>query len=73
LIQAGLHATGQGLGEHERGGGLEFAAKQTGGHCRLENQGLPVLATYVDFGKFHIAPRLLAQPCGGRHDWPAGR
>jgi hypothetical protein len=31
LIGAGLHTSGQGLGEHERGGGLEFAAEQSAG------------------------------------------
>ena len=45
MIRAGFHTTGQGLGEHERGGGLEFAAEQIGGAGRLEPQGPPVLAT----------------------------
>jgi hypothetical protein len=71
LIGAGLHTSGQGMGEHVRGGGLEFAAEQIGGAGRLEPQRLPVLATGADPGEFHLAPRL-AQPRGGRHDLPVG-
>src|SRR6266576_7245586 len=41
FIRAGLQTTGQGLGEHERGGGLEFAAEQIGGAGCLEAQGPP--------------------------------
>jgi hypothetical protein len=62
LVQAGFHTTGQGVGEHERGGGLEFAAEQIGGAGRLEAQGLSVLAAGADLGEFHHAPRLLAWP-----------
>jgi hypothetical protein len=57
-----LPAPGQRLGEHKRGGGLESAAKQIGGAGRLKSQGPPVLATRVDLGEFHPAPRLRAQP-----------
>jgi len=38
-------------------GGVEFAAQQAGGAGRLEPQGPPVLATGVDLGQFHRAPR----------------
>jgi hypothetical protein len=57
-----LHAAGQGLGEHKRGGGLEFAAQQVGGAGRLEAQGPPVLTIHADLGEFHPALRLLARP-----------
>jgi len=57
----GLQTTGQGVGEHEHGGGLELAAQQIGGAGRLEPQGPPVLAARVDLGELHLAPRLLAQ------------
>ena len=60
FIRAGMHATGQGLGEHERGGSLEYAAEQIGGAGYLEAQGPPVLATQVDLGEFHLAPGLVA-------------
>ena len=73
FIRAGFHATGQGLGEHERGGGLECAAEQAGGAGRLESQGPPVLAARADLGEFHLALRLAGQPRGGRHDRPAGQ
>ena len=72
FIRAGFHTTGQGLGEHQRGGGLQFAAEQAGRAGRLESQGPPVLATCADLGEFHLAPRLLAQPRGARPDLPAG-
>src|SRR6266498_3624445 len=72
VIRARCHATGQDLGEHERGGGLEFGAEQLGGAGRLESQGPPVLATRTYRGEFHLAPRLPAQPSGPRHDPPAG-
>ena len=62
MIRAGFHASGQGLGEHERGGGLEFAAEQAGGAGRLESQGPPVLATGTDLGEFHLAPRRWPSP-----------
>jgi hypothetical protein len=73
FVGAGFHATGQGLGEHERGGGLELAAEQIGGTGRLESQGPPVLATRADLGEFHLAPRLLAPPSGGRRALLAGQ
>jgi hypothetical protein len=73
LIRAGLRPAGQGLVEHERGGGLEFAAQQMGGAGRLEAQRPPVLATGADLGEFHFAPRLLAQPRGARYHLPADR
>lgn len=73
FIEAGLHATEQGVGEHERCGGLEFAAEQIGGAGRLEAEGPPVLATGVHLGEFHLAPRLQAQPRAARHDRPTGR
>jgi hypothetical protein len=66
FIRAGFHATGQGLGEHQRGGGLQSAAEQVGGAGRLESQGPPVLAIRADLGEFHLALRLLAQPRGAR-------
>ena len=72
FIRARFHTSGQGVGEHERGGGLECAAEQAGGAGRLEAQRPPVLATGADLGEFHLAPWLLAQPCCGRHDLPAG-
>jgi hypothetical protein len=62
LVQAGFHTTGQGVGEHERGGGLEFAAEQIGGAGRLEAQGPPVLAAGADLGEFHHAPRCWPGP-----------
>ncbi len=68
FIQAGFHTTGHGLGEHERGGGLECAVEQISGAGRLEPQRPPVLATCADLGEFHLAPRLLAQPRDGRRD-----
>jgi hypothetical protein len=73
FIRAEFRTTGQRLGEHERGGGLECAAQQIGGTGRLEPQGPPVLATRADLGEFHLAPRLLARPRGARHDLPAGQ
>jgi hypothetical protein len=73
LIRAGLHTSGQGLGEHERGGGLQFAAEQLGGAGCLESQRPPVLATRVDLGQFDLAPRLLAQARDARRDLPAGQ
>src|SRR6266566_6204250 len=39
---------------------------------RLEPQRPPVLAARADLGEFHLAPPLLAQPRGARHDLPAG-
>ena len=60
FIRARFHTTGQGLGEHERGGRIEFAAELIGGAGGLESQGPPVLAARVDLGEFHLAPRLLA-------------
>ena len=48
FIRAGFRTTGQGLGEHERGGGLDCAAQQAGGAGRLEAQCPPVLAARVD-------------------------
>ena len=60
VIHAGFHTSGQGLGEHERGGGVKFAAEQIGGAGRLEAQGPPVLAMGPDLGEFHLAPRLAA-------------
>src|ERR1039457_1717301 len=71
VIGAGFHAPGQGLGEHERGGGLQFAAEQAGGAGRLEAEGPPVLATYADLGELHSALRLLARPRDARHDLAA--
>ena len=73
FIRAGFHTTGQGLGEHERGGGLEFAAEQVGGAGRLESEGPPVLATRADLGELHLALRLLARPRGARRGLPAGQ
>jgi len=72
FIQAGFHTTGQGLGEHQCVGGLEFAAQQIGGAGRLESQRPPVPAARADLGEFHLAPRLLARPRGGRRSagWP---
>jgi len=55
VIRAGFRTTGQGLGEHERGGGLEFPAEQAGGAGRLEAQGPPGLAVRVDLGEFRRA------------------
>ena len=72
FIRARFHATGQGLGEHERGGGLECAAEQIGGAGRLEAQGPPILAARADLGEFHLAPRLAAQPRGAGRDRLAG-
>ena len=75
FIRAKFHTSGQGVGEHERGGGLEFAAEQIGGAGRLEAQGPPVLATGADLGEFYLASRLLAQLPGARLDavrWPGG-
>jgi hypothetical protein len=72
VIHTGFPATGQGLGEHERGGGLECAAEQIGRAGRLESQGPPVLTTRADLGEFHPAPRLLAKLRGVRQDLAAG-
>ena len=52
---------------------VECAAEQIGGAGRLESQGPPVLATGADLGEFHVAPRLLVQPRGARHDLSAGQ
>ena len=71
FTRAGFHTTGQGLGEHERGGGLEHAAEQICGTGRLESQGSPVLATGADLGEFYLAPRVLARPRDLRHDLAA--
>lgn len=60
LIRAGFHIAGQGVGKHEGGAGLEFAAEQFGGIGRPEPQGPPVLAVRTDLGEFQLAPRLLA-------------
>ena len=68
FIRAGFHTTGQGSGEHECGGGLEYAVEQICRAGRLESQGPPVLATGADLGEFHLAPRLLARPRDLRHD-----
>jgi hypothetical protein len=74
FIWAGLHTSGQGLGEHERGGGLQCPAEQIARAGRLEPPRPPVLPTGVDLGQFHLAPRLLAQaraaPRSAR--WPVG-
>ena len=72
MIGAGLHAAGQGLGEHVRGGGLELAAEQADGAGRLECQGPPVLAAGADLGEFYLAPGLVAPLLGTRHDLPVG-
>jgi hypothetical protein len=61
LIGAGFHTPGQGLGEHERGGGLECAVEQAGGAGCLEAQGPPVLAAGADLGEFDLALRLPAR------------
>ena len=71
FIRAGFCTTGQGLGEHERGGGLEHAAEQICRTGRLESQGPPVLATGADLGEFHLAPRVLARPRDLSHDLAA--
>ena len=73
FIRAKLYTSGQGVSEHERGGGLEFAAEQIGGAGRLEAQGPPVLATGADLGEFCLASRLLAQPWGARLTLSAGQ
>jgi hypothetical protein len=73
FIWAGLHTSGQGLGEHERGGGLQGTAEQIGRAGRLKTQRPPVLPTGVDLGQFHLAPRLLAQARAARRDLPAGQ
>src|SRR5580704_14174692 len=73
FIRAGFHAAGQRLGEHERCGGLEFAAEQIGGAGRLESQGPPVPAARADLGEFHRAPWFAAQLRGAGHDRPAGQ
>ena len=39
MIRAGYHTSGQGLGEHERGGGLEFAAEQMNRETIRPHQG----------------------------------
>ena len=62
FIRAWFHATGQRVGEHERGGGLELAAEQAGGAGGFEAQGPAVLAGRADLGEFHLTPRLLARP-----------
>ena len=73
VIRAGFHAARQGMGEHERGGGLECAAEQIGRAGRLEAQGPPVLAAGADLGEFYLAPRLPARPDGARQDRHAGQ
>jgi hypothetical protein len=72
VFRAGFYACGQGLGENERGGGLQFTAEQVGGAGRLEAQGLPVLAAGADFGEFHLAPRRAARHRGACRGRPAG-
>jgi len=73
FIRGKFHTSGQGLGEHERGGGLECAAQQIGGAGRLEAQGPPVLAAGADLGEFYLASRLLAQLPGARLKLSAGQ
>jgi len=73
FIQAGFHAAGQRLGEHERCGGLQCAVEHVGGAGRLESQGPPVLAAGADLGEFHLAPRLRAQSRDAAGDRAAGR
>ncbi len=75
FIRAGFHTTGQGMSEHQRGGGLKCAAEQMRWPGRLEPQHPPVLAPRVDLGEFHLTPRLGAQPPGRATTgsrWPAG-
>ena len=66
VIRAGLHAAGQGLGEHVCGGGLELAAEQADGAARLQCQGPPALAAGADLGEFYLAPWLVAPLPGAR-------
>jgi len=73
LVQAGFHTSGQGVGEHERGGGLEFATEQIGRAGRLEAQGPPVLAAGADLAEFHRAPGLAGQPRAARRGRSAGQ
>jgi hypothetical protein len=73
VLWAGFHVTGQGLGEDERGGGLEFAGEQVGGAGGFESQSPPVMATCLDLGEFHLAPRLLAQLRAARLKLSAGK
>jgi hypothetical protein len=72
VIRAGFHACGQGLGENERGGSLQFTVEQIGGAGRLEAQGPPVLAAGADLGEFHLAARLAAAHRGTCRGRPAG-
>jgi hypothetical protein len=61
-VRVWFHAIGQGLGQHERGSGLQFAAEQacrTGG---LEPQGPPGLAMSMEFGELDRAAGLCARP-----------
>src|SRR5215472_798923 len=69
--QAQLDPTRQGLGQHDPGGGLEFAAQRVGGTGCLQSQGPPGLATGADLGEFHRTPRLLARPRCARPGRPA--
>ena len=73
VIRPGLHAAGQGLGEHVRGRGLQLAADQADRAGRLECQGPPVLAAGADLGQFHLAPGLVAPLLGTHHDLPVGK
>lgn len=73
VIQAGFHLTREGLGEHERGGGLELAAEQVRRADRFEAERPPGLATGEDLGQFHRAPCFLARPLSTQPDWPAGQ
>jgi hypothetical protein len=73
LIRVGLHAAGQGLSDHKRCGGLEFAAQQVGGAGRLEAEGPPVLTIHADLGEFHPAFRLLAGSRDVRRERPLAR
>jgi hypothetical protein len=72
MAHAKFHISGQGLGEHQRGGALQRAAKQVGGTGRLKSQGPPGLTSRADLGKFHRARRLGGPTRDARHDPPAG-
>src|SRR5215470_6891088 len=66
VIYAQFDPIRQGVGKHERGGGIEFAAQQACGTGRLKTQGPPGLPTHVGLGEFHRTPWFPAGPRNAR-------
>ena len=68
-----FRAIRQGLGKHERGGGLEPGAEQIARAGRFETKGPPVLVVRAELGELHRAPGLVGQLTGARRDSRAGQ